>query len=467
VHRNADGTSLIRDGAGDGLTDPPCSVGGEAEAAVAVELFRSLDQADVALLNEIKEGKIMTDVLLGDGHHQTQICFAQAAAGVQAVAAGLEQLLTALLAQRAVLHGFHGLFLVCLFLGILGGLFAVLVQILVVAAAVLVLFKRETGAVLLDVLRCVVLLAVCLQNVRSLGTGMDAAAQFHLLLGAQQRDLTDLLEVVLHRVIQQLVHGSLQVCRVLLGILFVFIGKAHVIVVVLGVLHLSNDAVHVQTRLVLFLQDLDAALFQQGVEGIYIHAALCRQRLGLLCREGALALSQQFLQSHAHFFSPSRSGENCVILPCASDHKAAVHPEHLSGDVSGILAGQKDQQLCNFFRGAQPPHRGLLGQRRLVLGGKSRHHIGLDDPRRYAVHRDAAGTFFLGQCLGQADEPGFRGGIVHLTAAAGLAPHTAHGQNAALLAADHAGQRQLAQVERAAQVHVQHPLPLLRGDVGK
>ena len=120
---------------------------------------------------------------------------------------------------------------------------------------------------------------------------MDAAAQLHLLLGAQQRDLTDLLEVVLHRVVQQLVHGSLQVCRVLLGILFVFIGKAHVIVVVLGVLHLSNDAVHVQTRLVLFLQDLNAALLQQGVEGVYIHAALCRQRLGLLCREGALVNS--------------------------------------------------------------------------------------------------------------------------------------------------------------------------------
>ena len=56
---------------------------------------------------------------------------------------------------------------------------------------------------------------------------------------------------------------------------------------------------------------------------------------------------------------------------------------------------------------------------------------------------------------------------MHLAAAAGLAPHTAHGQDAALLAADHAGQCQLAQVECTAQVHVQHPLPFLRGDVGK
>ena len=39
----------------------------------------------------------MADMLLGDGHHQTQVRLAQAAAGVQAVAAGLEQLLTCLL----------------------------------------------------------------------------------------------------------------------------------------------------------------------------------------------------------------------------------------------------------------------------------------------------------------------------------------------------------------------------------
>ena len=47
----------------------------------------------------------MADMLLGDGDHQTQVGLAQAAAGVQAVAADLEQLLAALLRQGAVLHG--------------------------------------------------------------------------------------------------------------------------------------------------------------------------------------------------------------------------------------------------------------------------------------------------------------------------------------------------------------------------
>ena len=56
---------------------------------------------------------------------------------------------------------------------------------------------------------------------------------------------------------------------------------------------------------------------------------------------------------------------------------------------------------------------------------------------------------------------------MHFAAAAGLAPHAAHRQDAARLAADHARQRQLAQVERTGQVHVQHVLPFFRGDVGE
>ena len=56
---------------------------------------------------------------------------------------------------------------------------------------------------------------------------------------------------------------------------------------------------------------------------------------------------------------------------------------------------------------------------------------------------------------------------MHLAAAAGLAPHAAHGQDASGLAADHTRQRQLTQVERTGQVHVQHMLPLFRGDVGE
>ena len=297
MHRDTDGTGLVGDGAGDGLTDPPGRIGGEAEAAVAVELLSRLDEADVALLDEIEEGQIVAHMLLGDGDHQTEVRFAQAAAGVQAVAADLQQLLTALLGQGTVLHSLHGLFLSSLFLGVLAGLLvALFVNILGVAAAVLILLEREAGAVLLDVLGRTVLLAVGLQDVGSLGTGVDAAAQLHFLFCAQQRDLADLLQVVLHRVIQQLVHGGLQVGRVLLALVLVLIGTdAQIIVVVLSVLHLSHDAFHIQAGLDLFFLDLDPAFFQKRIERVQIHSALRSQRLCLLRRQGAFAFCQQFL----------------------------------------------------------------------------------------------------------------------------------------------------------------------------
>ena len=296
VNRDADGAGLIRDGAGDGLTDPPRCIGGETEAAVAIKLFGCLDQADVALLDQIQERQIVAHVLLGDGHHQTQVCLAQAAAGIQAVAAGLEQLCTLFVGQGAVFHSLHGFFLCSFLISVLAGfLVALVVQVLGIAAAVLVLFKREAGAVLLDVLGAAVLLAVGLQDVRSLGTRMDAAAQLHFLLCAQQRDLTDLLQVVLHRVIQQFIHGSLQVCRVLLALLVLaVVAQTQIIVVVLSVLHLGHDAFHIQARLGVLFLHLDPAFFQKGIERFLIHSALRGQRLGLLGRNRALAFRQQF-----------------------------------------------------------------------------------------------------------------------------------------------------------------------------
>ena len=144
----------------------------------------------------------------------------------------------------------------------------------------------------------------------SLGAGVDALAQVNFLLRAQQRDLADLLEVVLDGVVQQLIHRSLQVGGVLLGGFFLVVAaQTQLVAVVLGVLHLGDDAVHVQIHIGvgLILDDLDAALFKERIERFHIHPALCSQSFGLLCRQGAFAFRQQFLQSHAHFalsFSP-------------------------------------------------------------------------------------------------------------------------------------------------------------------
>ena len=131
---------------------------------------------------------------------------------------------------------------------------------------------------------------------RSLSASMDAAAQLHLLLCAQQRDLADLLEVVLNGVIQQLIHSSLQVRRVLLRLVAVLISQAQVCIrIALCILHLGQDAVHIQPSIdVDIVQHLNAPLFQEGIQGLQIHPALSRQSLCLLCRQGAFSLRQQF-----------------------------------------------------------------------------------------------------------------------------------------------------------------------------
>ena len=165
---------------GDGLADPPGGVGGKAETACAVKLFGRLDQADVALLDQVQESQVVAHVLFGDGHHQAQVGLAQGAAGVQAVLPGLEQLFPALVAQGAVLNGLQGLLF---FGGILGG---VLGALFVPAVLGVQLFFR------LFVVGAVVFAPVRLQDAGRLGAGMDAAAQLHFLFGAQQGDLADL-----------------------------------------------------------------------------------------------------------------------------------------------------------------------------------------------------------------------------------------------------------------------------------
>ena len=73
VHGDADGARLVRDGAGDRLTDPPGGIRGELVALAVVELLHRPDQAQVALLDEVEEAHAVRVVALGDGDHQAQV----------------------------------------------------------------------------------------------------------------------------------------------------------------------------------------------------------------------------------------------------------------------------------------------------------------------------------------------------------------------------------------------------------
>ena len=73
MHRNPDGTGLVRDGAGNGLANPPGGVGGELVATAVFELIHGLHQADVAFLNQVQELQATVGIFLGDGNHQSQV----------------------------------------------------------------------------------------------------------------------------------------------------------------------------------------------------------------------------------------------------------------------------------------------------------------------------------------------------------------------------------------------------------
>ena len=82
VHRNADSSRLIGNGTGDGLPNPPSSIGRELEPLVIVELFHSFQQTEVALLNQIQKLHTTSHELFGDADHQTEVCLAKTLFGI-------------------------------------------------------------------------------------------------------------------------------------------------------------------------------------------------------------------------------------------------------------------------------------------------------------------------------------------------------------------------------------------------
>ncbi|MBZ5617260.1 MAG: ABC transporter permease [Acidobacteriia bacterium] len=109
-------------------------------------------------------------------------------------------------------------------------------------------------------------------------------------------------------------------------------------------------------------------------------------------------------------------------LPSSHIH-AAVDRQHVSGDIGGVLAGEKLHSRCNIFG---PSHAGQGNRRQnllLYIVGQVLGHIGRDVARRHRVHRDAAAGHLLRQCLRQADEAGLGCGVVGLPGAARLSHH--------------------------------------------
>ena len=66
LHRQPDGSSVIRHRASDALPDPPGRVRRELEAAAILKPIDRLHQADVAFLDQIEQRKAAIQIALGD-----------------------------------------------------------------------------------------------------------------------------------------------------------------------------------------------------------------------------------------------------------------------------------------------------------------------------------------------------------------------------------------------------------------
>ena len=75
VHRYSDRTRLVGNGARDGLTNPPCGVGGKLVSSPVLKFLDRLHQPHVALLNQVQKRKAPIRVLFCDRNNETKIGF--------------------------------------------------------------------------------------------------------------------------------------------------------------------------------------------------------------------------------------------------------------------------------------------------------------------------------------------------------------------------------------------------------
>ena len=70
---HTDGPGLVGNASGDGLANPPGSVGGELVSLTVLEFLHSLDETNVTLLHQVKELETAVGIFLGDGYHQSEV----------------------------------------------------------------------------------------------------------------------------------------------------------------------------------------------------------------------------------------------------------------------------------------------------------------------------------------------------------------------------------------------------------
>ena len=73
VDWDTDGASLVGDRVCNRLADPPGGIGAEFITALVVELLGGTDQADIAFLDQVKEGYAASHIFFGNTDHQAGV----------------------------------------------------------------------------------------------------------------------------------------------------------------------------------------------------------------------------------------------------------------------------------------------------------------------------------------------------------------------------------------------------------
>src|ERR671921_2118853 len=158
-------------------------------------------------------------------------------------------------------------------------------------------------------------------------------------------------------------------------------------------------------------------------------------------------------------FESYSNKQSLVCRPSTADVIALARHE------ARIFGGQKVHYCCHLLRSPHPPHRDLSSH---VLDGLRSELVEqrrLDDGRCHAVHPHTIVDHLLGQSLGQADHPSLGdrvGEHVRVALLAGDRGHVDHHTSPPLA---HARDRSPATVEGSCQVQLEHPLPILVGDL--
>ena len=109
----------------------------------------------------------------------------------------------------------------------------------------------------------------------------------------------------------------------------------------------------------------------------------------------------------------------------------------------------------------KPPDRNFRHDLLQHVGRNRRDHVGVDIPRRNRVDRHAGLRAFLRQCLGEAVNARFRGGIIDLAILPRLPVDRPDIDDPPPFARPHAGEHGFGHVEAPAEIGVDHLFPVL------